>query len=249
MLLTAVALLVAYHASIAIYNATLHPLAKIPGYKLAGMTKLYQLFWCYHNGRSVYYRKIREMHDQLGPIVRVSPNEISLQDPEDCDTIYATHSKYTKDPQFYRTLGVQHGMFGAEDNARHRQLRAPWRRFFSGPSIKKLDGMILSKAELLCERLDEQLRKTGRAPVQDLLHSLSSDVVSHYAMPDCLGLLQQGDEASARFSQLFSQAKMIWIFSSSPAIFHLARWLTAKLADHQLFRSMFGQIAHVSTPS
>jgi hypothetical protein len=77
MLLTAVALVVVYHTSIAIYNATLHPLAKVPGYKLAGMTKLYKLFWCYHNGRSVYYRKIREMHDQLGPVVRVSPNEIS----------------------------------------------------------------------------------------------------------------------------------------------------------------------------
>ena len=139
-------------------------------------------------------------------------------------------------------------MFGAEDNSRHRQLRAPWRRFFSNPSIRRLDAMILLKADLLCQRLDEQLRKTGCAQVQDLFHSLSSDVVSQYTMPDCHELLQQGAEASVRFSRLFSQAKLIWIFSASPAIFHVARWLTAKLSDLELFRSVFGQITQASTP-
>ncbi|EGY18686.1 benzoate 4-monooxygenase cytochrome P450 [Verticillium dahliae VdLs.17] len=194
-LCTAGALVVIYYASVALYNTTIHPLARVPGYRLAGMTNLYQLFWCYHNGRSVYYRKIREMHDQFGPIVRVSPNELSLRDPKDCETIYATHSKYTKDSTFYQTMGVRHGMFGAESNLDHRQLRAPWRQFFTNPSIKKLDGMIQSKVELLCQRLDQQLRQTGSAPVQDLLHSLSSDIVSHaFAVDTCL---RQQDVSSA----------------------------------------------------
>ncbi|KAH7377150.1 cytochrome P450, partial [Plectosphaerella cucumerina] len=173
-----------YHVLLAVYNVTLHPLARIPGPKLAGMTDLYQMFWCYHNGRSIYYRKIKEMHDQFGPVVRISPHEVSLQDPEDCLKIYAAHSNYSKDTAFYQTMGIEHGMFGSRDNVQHRRLRAPWQPFFSHKAISKLDGMIQSKVDLLCTQLELQLRQKDAASIQHLLHSLSSDIVSHASAVD-----------------------------------------------------------------
>ncbi|KAK2020743.1 cytochrome P450 [Colletotrichum zoysiae] len=179
-------LLFVYYISLAVFNVTYHPLADIPGYKIAGMTRLYETFWCYHNGRSIYYRKVSEMHARFGPIIRISPNEISLRDPNDCHKIYSIRSEYRKDPVFYRTMGIKHGMFGAVDTAHHKKLRAPWQSFFSKSSISGLNDMILTKIEKLCQVVESHLQTTHTVPIQEMFHSLSAEITSTEAIDSCL---------------------------------------------------------------
>lgn len=51
---------------VAFYRVTFHPLAKVPGPKLAGATGLYQLFYAFYQDRSTYFMKIEELHRKYG---------------------------------------------------------------------------------------------------------------------------------------------------------------------------------------
>ena len=61
----------------AIYNIFFHPLAHVPGPKLAGATYLYQTYHCFVGG-SRYYVKIKKLHYIYGT-ARL-PQEIELTD-------------------------------------------------------------------------------------------------------------------------------------------------------------------------
>ncbi len=71
-----------YSLTVCIYRRYFHPLAKIPGPFLPAVTKLYQ---SYYNHR--YYLQIEKLHQQYGPIVRITPNEVHLADAENYDKI------------------------------------------------------------------------------------------------------------------------------------------------------------------
>ena len=52
------------------YNLYLHPLAHVPGPKLAAATYLYQTYHSLNGGKSRYYLKIAEMHKKYGKCSR-----------------------------------------------------------------------------------------------------------------------------------------------------------------------------------
>nr|UWK20209.1 cytochrome P450 [Trichoderma oligosporum] len=61
------------------YNLYLHPKRKIPGPRLAAMTSLYE-FWfdIFRDGK--YPEEIKRMHEVYGPIVRINPCEVHVQE-------------------------------------------------------------------------------------------------------------------------------------------------------------------------
>lgn len=46
-----------------------HPLAQIPGPKLAAATLLYQTYYSFAGGRSRFYQKVAKLHEKYGKIV------------------------------------------------------------------------------------------------------------------------------------------------------------------------------------
>jgi hypothetical protein len=103
------------------FIVALHSPAKIPGPRMAVLTSWYE---CYYNvwlcGQ--YFRKIAKMHQKhgslqplytnqilglclmqaSGPIVRISPNEVYLNDPDYMDSLYpAPSSAKPTDPSWW----------------------------------------------------------------------------------------------------------------------------------------------------
>lgn len=87
LLLVAVAL-----ATNIVYNAYLHPLRKIPGPFLAGVTELWRTKK-YASGS--WHQDILDLHREYGPVVRVSPNEVSFVDQAALEQVYG-HATGTK---------------------------------------------------------------------------------------------------------------------------------------------------------
>jgi hypothetical protein len=75
-----------------VYNACLHPLRKVPGPFLAGITELWRTTK-YASGH--WHQDILDLHHQYGPVVRVSPNEVSFVDQAALEQVYG-HSTGTK---------------------------------------------------------------------------------------------------------------------------------------------------------
>jgi hypothetical protein len=71
---------------IAIYRLTLHPLARVPGPRVAALTNVW-LALRVRDGRMLELG--REIHERYGPIVRVGPNEVW------CDSMEAFAAIYT----------------------------------------------------------------------------------------------------------------------------------------------------------
>lgn len=60
--------------AVAIYRLTFHPLAKIPGPKLAAITQLYQTYYSYHKNESRYYQKVEQLHKKYGKNLILLPS-------------------------------------------------------------------------------------------------------------------------------------------------------------------------------
>lgn len=84
----------------AIYRLYFHPLAKIPGPRIAALTTWYRF---YREIKGEFPWKIREFQKKydLPPIIRVGPNHVVVHDPTQYDVIYKVNSKFLKDPGFY----------------------------------------------------------------------------------------------------------------------------------------------------
>ncbi|KAJ5235704.1 uncharacterized protein N7469_004872 [Penicillium citrinum] len=71
--------LVAYILVTIIYRVHIHPLSKFPGPRLAAVTGLYEVFlttW----GTGSFEEEINRMHEEYGPVVRITPDEVHVQE-------------------------------------------------------------------------------------------------------------------------------------------------------------------------
>ncbi|KAF4233376.1 hypothetical protein CNMCM6457_004534 [Aspergillus fumigatiaffinis] len=74
-----------------IYDRYFHPLAKFPGPVIAATSPLWAMHARY-SGRLL--PKLRALHEKYGPVVRISPTELSFASPKARDDIYK--DEYTK---------------------------------------------------------------------------------------------------------------------------------------------------------
>ncbi|EOD49440.1 putative cytochrome p450 protein [Neofusicoccum parvum UCRNP2] len=165
----------------AAYRLFLSPLASFPGPRLAALTLWYEY---YYDGirRGQYTFKIKELHDQYGPVVRISPHELHVNDPSFIDTLYASGGRKRDKHRFYtRQFGLDQAGFGTVPHDHHRLRRAAFNRFFSRQSVAKLEPSIQRVVAKLCAQLEKH-QGTGR-PVNlcDAFGCMATDVVSRYA--------------------------------------------------------------------
>jgi hypothetical protein len=62
-----------------IYRLSFHPLAKFPGPRLAAVTSMYSASYDLPFETS-FCKKLPELHDRYGPIVRIRPNQLHIRD-------------------------------------------------------------------------------------------------------------------------------------------------------------------------
>jgi cytochrome P450 len=175
---------IVYSLCLAIYHAYFDPLSKFPGPKLAAATQLYEFYYDFFAGGmgGQYTFHIKQMHDKYGPIVRISPYELHIADPDFYDKLYTGSSNpREKAPRSANLFGTPSAFLSTVSHDLHRARRAPLNHFFSTRSVLKLEPMVKDMVEKLCARLDE-FRDTGRpVNMRNATAALAMDVVTQYA--------------------------------------------------------------------
>jgi hypothetical protein len=87
------AIAIAGVVGLAIERLIVSPLAKIPGPKLAALTHWWIIYHEFNGDRTV---TIHKLHEKYGPVVRVSPTEVSFTNPEGVKDIYGAGSTFPK---------------------------------------------------------------------------------------------------------------------------------------------------------
>ena len=131
-------LLLTYLVVLAVYRLYVSPLAKFPGPKLAALSKWYEAFFeIVRNGEFSF--QIDKLHDQygktispdidlslilcLGPIVRITPEELHIRDSTFYDTLYVRYAKAHRFAWISGRFGNDDSVFTTADSGVHRMRR------------------------------------------------------------------------------------------------------------------------------
>ncbi|KAG6003918.1 hypothetical protein E4U21_001596 [Claviceps maximensis] len=152
-------------ATVALYRITLHPLARVPGPKLAAMSNIW------------YARKIAqgkmvklglELHRKYGDIVRVGPDEVWFNTTEAFDQIYCTGKGGFEKSDFYLATALSRphvdwrleahfpdtlDLLSERSMKRYRLQRRLIGRVYSAANVSKHEKTVDSTLAVAMERL------------------------------------------------------------------------------------------------
>jgi hypothetical protein len=141
------------------------PISHFPGPKLAIATFWYQFYYDVILGGQ-YVWKVRDLHKKYGPIVRINPFELHVDDPDFLEDIFTGPGSHKRDKWEWATkgLGVPGATLMTNGHDLHRLRRAALNPFFSKASVRNLQPLIDAKLDFFIERFEE-FHKNGEVMV------------------------------------------------------------------------------------
>ncbi|KAJ9268666.1 hypothetical protein DTO212C5_5273 [Paecilomyces variotii] len=189
----AAAALVGYLICGTVYRLYFHPLARFPGPKLAALTRWYEFYYdVIKPGQFIW--EIERMHKRYGPIVRITPEEIHIKDPDFYDEIYAPASKQ-RDKYGNWTIGAgaPASTFATVSHNHHRLRRSAINPFFSKRAVSNAEKLIWEKIEILCQRLAAACQSKQVLRLDAAYMALTMDIITHYAYGESYNYLYEDD--------------------------------------------------------
>ncbi len=113
-----------------------------------------------------YVWKIRELNERFGPIIRINPYELHVNDPAFADELYPGPGAHKRNKWEWsvRGIGVPGAALTTSDHDLHRLRRSALNPFFSKTSVRNLQPLLDSKTDRFTERF-EAFQKTGEVMV------------------------------------------------------------------------------------
>lgn len=163
------------------YRLTLHPLANFPGPKLSAITLWVEFYHDFFK-HGTYLFRIRDMHTKYGPIVRVTPDELHVDDPAFLPELMpAGKHRRNKYARAMQVFGFAEGAGATVDHNLHRIRRGAMSKMFSKESVRKLEPIMKGNLELLFRRLGD-FQNTGQAiELLPMYGAFTNDLISEYA--------------------------------------------------------------------
>ncbi|CZR63463.1 related to isotrichodermin C-15 hydroxylase (cytochrome P-450 monooxygenase CYP65A1) [Phialocephala subalpina] len=186
-----------YSLAVAIYNITLHPLAKYPGPKLyAAFT--FPHYWQIYNGDQASY--VKELHERYGDVVRWAPGLLSFNNPQAFRDIYGTQKgkkMLEKDPEFYKDSFDPEGADSLleADDATHQRQRRVISHAFSEQALRDQEGIIMGFCNMLISKLHDQIEgpNKGKVDMVRWLNFTTFDIVGDLAFAESFQALEKGE--------------------------------------------------------
>ncbi|EFQ97138.1 hypothetical protein MGYG_00181 [Nannizzia gypsea CBS 118893] len=222
-----------YLISLAVYRLFLHPLAGYPGRKLAALSVWYEFFYDgIQKGR--YTFEIQRMHEEYGPIVRISPDELHVNDPGFISELYAGPGKRRDKYPYYSTqFGLRDSVGGTPGHDLHRLRRSALNQFFSKAAIAKLEPMIQRKVEKLAHQFERHAETRGPIPLTVAFSCMTTDIVTEYAFANSYDFLDS-PTFEPNFHEAISAGSLIATWQKQfpwliPAINAVPQWILRKI--------------------
>ena len=180
---------VLYVCGLYIYRMFFDSLSHIPGPKLAAATLWYEFYYDVVK-QGQYTWEIGRMHEKYGPIIRISPYEIHINDPEFIDEIYPGSGKRScKYVWAMKMFGLRYAFLVTESHELHRVRRGAFAHYLSKASLMRLEPGIQAVVAKLVSRL-QGIKGTGKViNLLDVYASLTGDVIGQYAFAKPYGFL------------------------------------------------------------
>nr|BDX35606.1 cytochrome P450 monooxygenase StrF [Stachybotrys sp.] len=172
-----------YGLWLAIYRLYLSPLARFPGPKLAALTKWYEAYFdLISKGGGQFPFEIRRMHEKYGPIVRINPFELHIDDADFYETIYSFNNKIDKMDDFQYRFNIPTATFSTPGAALHRIRRSGLNPFFSLGRIRDRSSQVQAHFDNISNRLSAEYTDTEKViNLADMWACFSTDTIMEIA--------------------------------------------------------------------
>jgi cytochrome P450 len=182
-----------YTICLAIYRLHFHRLSKFPGSKLAAVTLWYEFYYdVIKRGQHIW--QIEAMHRRYGPIIRLNPHEIHIDDPDFFDEIYTGSSRPRDKYRWWTNLASAHGSgFATVPHDLHRLRRGVLNPYFSKRSVIRLEPVITAKIAKLAARLANAAQASEVVRIDVAFMALTTDIMCSYAFADDTHYLDEPD--------------------------------------------------------
>ncbi|KAH6667915.1 putative P450 monooxygenase [Halenospora varia] len=220
----------------AIWRLYLSPLAKFPGPKLAALTRLYEAYYEVIKGGQ-YTFKLLELHENYGPIVRISPWEVHIKDPDYFDQLYG--AKRDKYEYYIRAFGLMDATFGTVSHDLHKIRRVPLNKFFSKASINRISPAIQANVDRLIARFRNYQKGKKPVTISMAWSCYTNDVVSEYAFGKSYNYIETADDFHSAFHDAMNDVSGgVHFFRQFPWLIKplksMPRWVMKAIGEKQL---------------
>lgn len=205
------------------------PLAHVPGLKLAAATMWYEFYYDVVK-RGSYFREIARMHEKYGPVVRISPSELHVNDAAFYPVLYSGVAKRRdKWPWAAAMFGNSTSVFSTVRHEHHRVRRVALNPLFSRAAVQQLEPTIQATMERLRGRIDEFTESGGVMDLGLAFAVFAADVISAHCFGDSFGLLQHPEFAPDWVETVAAPSELGHLVKQCPWLLPLLRWLPRSL--------------------
>ncbi|KAI0169618.1 cytochrome P450 [Hypoxylon sp. FL1284] len=221
-----------YGLLLAVYRLYFHPLAGFPGPKICAATEWYE-FYCYIIKEGQWGNEVRKMHEKYGPIVRTSPWELSIRDPDFYGQLYVAASTRRTDmwPRGREGNGFESSHHLSIPHDLHRSRRKHLEPFFSRQGITRVEQIISDEAWKLDARL-QGLRGSGA--VVNMNHALAAvtgDVIGNISCGMQPGLVEDATFSPSWYELMIKTTTIAPLFRCFPWLNRLLQLLPSSVME------------------
>ncbi|KAI8931307.1 hypothetical protein NX059_011649 [Plenodomus lindquistii] len=221
----------------ALFRVYFHPIAHVPGPLVPKLTSLWLHYHAYVGDEAT---SVHLLHQQYGPYVRVSPNEVDISDADAIAPIYVSRGGFPK-AACYGNFDIDgHKTIFSTTSAHYRAPRAkavvP---LFSTNALRENERAIVACVDRMVERLQEEAQTKKPVNVLNLTRSLAVDAVStHLFRENYNSVSEQGPTLSvSAFVDAFVAVGRFFYLPNK--VFVWLEWAVSKWAsNHETAVSM-----------
>ncbi|KAF4978170.1 hypothetical protein FZEAL_5415 [Fusarium zealandicum] len=186
--------IILYFLGSCLYSVFWHPLAKIPGPRLYGLTVIP---YYYHLLRGDWHAVLKQVHDHYGPVVRIGPKDVSFTGAEALKGIYGHKGSgsaartFQKDRAFYGD-DIPHATIFNANNDDHKRIRRLLSHAFSEKALQSQEDIMKLYVDMFIDKLTEQSRQGNVIDITEWYNFATFDLVGHLAFGEPLGCLEKG---------------------------------------------------------
>ncbi|OAQ69781.1 calcineurin-dependent [Pochonia chlamydosporia 170] len=178
----AIACFAAYWFCLVFYRLFLHPLRDVPGPKVAAATSWYEFYQdVVLDGH--YIKDYPRLHEQYGPIVRMSPTRVHINDSKFYHKVYSTRTMYLKEPAMFKFAGDLDALPFIMDPAAHKIRRGIVSPMFTPRAVQEFSPAALQIVKAALEKVG--IAHESGLPVS--LRKLETNFAMDIIMKLCFG--------------------------------------------------------------
>ncbi|KAI0007687.1 cytochrome P450 [Xylariaceae sp. FL0662B] len=165
------------------------PLSKIPGPWYSRWTTLVSRYYRL-KGRLPAY--VHSLHQQYGPIVRISPHEVDVANPAAAQKIHQVNKEYRKSSFYADLVPTVTSVFSTIDVEIHRRHRRLLSSPISESGLKIFIPQVEDKVRLAIQRIGEESKNRGAADILKWCIFMTTDVIGELTFGESFHMLELG---------------------------------------------------------